>query len=441
MITAKILHRVQDRKLSSLHAFFRETQYWPIEKIRRYQFLKLKRLLIHTYQHVPYYRNVFKGMKITPEDIRSFDDFRELPILTKDIIRLDADAFIARNTAHENLIPNATGGSTGEPLHFYQDKSYEDWAYAARLRGWYHFPGCEPGDACAVLWGAMIDVKADFSIRERVAQFVKSGTIPLNAFNLSDERKQSFYRMCRWTHPKLIIGYVSAVKEFARYMEERKLKMPGLKGVVLCAETVNEQTQRYLDGIFCAPSYNAYGGRELSLIAMECPKHEGLHEISENNYVEFEPIDLEGVEGAGNLIITNLNNHAMPFIRYRIGDMGIRGDLTDCACGRGLPRILKVIGRTTEILEFYDGTKIAGEMFIHLMKDFPLKDYQFIQRSDREMTFRFAPGNALGPALKEKILGTYKGYLPEKVVITFEPADRLEKTPSGKFRFVLKQPG
>ena len=440
MITAKILHRIKDRKLAYLHQFMQESQRWPIEKIRRFQFLKIKRLLNHAYQHVPYYRNVFTELKIKPEDIRSFSDFSRLPVLTKDIIRQDIHSFISQNTAQEDLVPNATGGSTGEPLHFFQDKRYEDWAYAARIRGWYHFPGCEAGDACAVLWGAMIDIKEDFSIRERAEQYFKSGTISLNAFNLSDDRKRSFYHMCRWGRPKLIIGYVSAVREFAHYLKERGLNIPSLKGVVLCAETVTEETQSYLNRIFRAPSYNAYGGRELSLIAMECPEHHGLHEISENNFVEFEPIDLAGIQGAGNLIITNLNNHAMPFIRYRIGDIGIQGALPDCPCGRGLPRISKVIGRTTEILEFYDGTKIAGEMFIHLMKDFPLKQYQFIQKSDRLISLRYPIGDLLDQGIREKIVDTYKNYLPGNVAITFDPVDHLDKTPTGKFRFVLKQP-
>jgi phenylacetate-CoA ligase len=371
-------------------------------------------------------------------DIRCLKDLEILPVLTKEIIRNNFDDLIAQNINREELIKNSTGGSTGEPLHFFQDRKFDSWADAARLRGWYDIAGCNSADKCAVVWGAMHEVKEDFTLRERTRDFFKHGHIYLNAFNLSDERKEHFLKLCNITRPKLLRGYTTALKDLAIYVQSTGKSFPKIKGVILCAETVDEQTQQFIEKVFQAPSYNTYGGRELSLIGMECSAKNGLHEISENNYVEFEPIDLAGYGNAGNLLITNLNNFGMPFIRYRIGDIGIPGKKESCECGRGLPLIKRVIGRTTEVLVFQDSTRVAGEMFIHLMKEFPINEYQFVQTSPTRVILRYKKAGHIDDELKKTITNQYKAYLPEGVVFDFEEVDFFEKTITGKFRFVLK---
>lgn len=438
MLSAKIYKTIEQRHARKVSAFLSESQYWAPEKIRAYQFDKIKKLLVHVHDNVPYYRKVFAEMGITPDDIRSREDFAHLPVLTKDIIRSNSRELIAENFGRNDLKPNSTGGSTGEPLHFFQDENYELWADAARIRGWYHIAGCNYWDKSAVIWGAMHEVKEDFSLKERLRDFLMYGDIMLNAFNLSRERKQKFLGYCRLVQPQLLRGYTTALKDMARFLEESGQPFPQVKGIILCAETVDAHTQDYIERIFKAPSYNTYGGRELSLIGMECREHNGLHEISENNYVEYEPVQLAGYEDAGNLIITNLNNYAMPFIRYRIGDIGVPGEEGVCPCGRGLPRMQKVIGRSTEVFSFMDGTRIAGEMFIHLMKDFPLSEYQFVQNSEHSVILRHKKGDHLENGLKKKIVQTYGGYLPDGVTLEFQEVADFEKTATGKFRFVLK---
>jgi phenylacetate-CoA ligase len=439
VITARWYQEISERRALRILEFLRKTQFWDYEELRRYQFAKLQRLLDHAYLHVPYYRNLFVELDATPKDIKEFHDFRQIPVLTKQIIKENFDHLVATNIPKDQLIPNATGGSTGEPLHFFQDHHFLAWADAARMRGWYEFAGCHFGDTCAVLWGAMHEVKEDYSFLERLYIYAKYGEIPLNAFNLSNERKLHFLKWCRLLKPKILRGYVSAIKDLALFLDERKLPFPHLDCVIFCAETVDDETQAYVERIFRAPSYNSYGGRELSLMAMECSHKNGLHEVSEANYIEFEEINLSGYKKAGNLIATNLNNYGMPFIRYRIGDIGVPSSKTSCSCGRGLPLIAKVIGRTTEVFVFHDGTRIAGEMFIHLMKDFPLKEYQFVQISDREVVLRVNRYDGVSQALRHNIRSTYRRFLPGSVELDFEEVDGFEKTPTGKFRFVLRE--
>lgn len=438
MLTARLYKAIEQRHARDIACLLTESQYWPPERVREYQFGKIKKLLEHAYKYVPFYKRMFADLRITPNDIRTRADFAHLPVLTKEIIRGNRELFVAENVRQQDLKPNSTGGSTGEPLHFFQDENYVRWADAARIRGWYHIAGCNYGDTSAVIWGASHEVKEDFTLRERLRDFLLYGDILLNAFNLSEERKQTFLRYCRLLRPRLLRGYTTALKDMAQFLEERGLRFPQVKGVILCAETVDPHTQAYIEKVFRAPAFNTYGGRELSLIGMECGEHDGLHEVSENNYVEYEPVALEGYSNAGNLLITNLNNFAMPFIRYRLGDIGVPGEEDVCRCGRGLPRIQKVIGRSTEVFSFWDGTRIAGEMFIHLMKDFPLSEYQFVQNSERSVILRHKRSDHLEPGLREKITQTYGGYLPGGVTFTFQEVDGFEKTLTGKFRFVVK---
>jgi phenylacetate-CoA ligase len=438
MITAKWYSGLAAFRSREILRKMGETQFWPRERIRQHQFDKLKRLMHHAFKNVPYYRDVFKGIGAAPDDFRDFEDFRKIPILTKEIIRTNFDRLKAQNLILNDFIANSTGGSTGEPLRFFQDRQYEDWAGAARIRGWYEIAGCKMGDTCAVLWGAMHDVKEDYPHWERIRSLFQFGEIPLNAFNLSPSRKRAFLKWCHWLRPKILRGYVTAIKDLATFLQEEKLSFPPLKGIILCAETVDQDQQSYIESVFHAPSFNTYGGRELSLIAMECSHKNGLHEISENNYVEFKPIGLSGYEKAGSLVITNLNNYAMPFIRYEIGDLGIPSSKESCPCGRGLPLIAKVIGRTTDVFIFPDGTRSAGEMFIHLMKDFPVMEYQFIQTSPSRIVLRLKRSDFLQTIYHQKIKPFYQRYLPEGVTLELEEVDEFRKTATGKFRFVFR---
>lgn len=416
------------------------TQRWSTGQIRDFQLEKVQALLKHAAVNVPYYREVFSSLGAEPQDFRTLEDLQRLPVLTKEIIRNNQSRLIAENMPVEERIPNATGGSTGEPLHFLQDSRFKRWADAARLRGWYSFAGHNCWDTdCAVLWGAMHDIKTNYSFKERAVDYIKHGEIKLNAFNLGFERKMHFAKLCKMSKPKLLRGYFTAIKEFSQFVEEQNLKFPSIDGIVLCAETVDEASRLKIEKILNAKTFNSYGGRELSLIAMECEHQNGLHEVSENNYVEFERIDLDGIKRAGNLIITNLNNYVMPFIRYRIGDIGIQSTNQSCACGRGLPLIERIIGRTTEVMTFSGNFKVAGEMFIHLMKDFPLREYQFVQKGENHIVLRFLKENAIQHDVRISIQDTYRKYLPSGVRFEFEEIEKFEKTITGKFRFVLKE--
>jgi len=439
LITAKLKHLLTNRDEVRLQKFMRSSQYWSEEEVRAHQRVKLTKLLVHASERVPYYQKLFKELGAHPSDFSELETFKTFPVLTKSIIRENFEDLISTDASERGLIKNSTGGSTGEPLVFYQDRRFHAFADAARIRGWYEAPGFKAGETMGVIWGDMRDVGDDYSASQRIATVLRSGEVLLNAFNLSEERMYRFYRWLCLFSPKLLRGYVTALVDFAAFLERRGLALPTVKGVVLCAETVSPEVQRYLERVIGAPSYNTYGGRELSLIAFECGAKMGLHEVSENNLVELEPIETSHAENLCEIVVTNLNNYAMPFIRYKLGDLGVPSKKGECSCGRGLPLIERIVGRTTEVMRFADGTAIAGEMFIHLMKDIGLRQYQFVQQDENSVTLRMHRDEALDGTLVNRIREVYGPFLPSSVKLKIEPVECFNKTLTGKFRFVFSE--
>lgn len=442
MITSKIYRSLSNKKagISQLLQKYYSSQYQSRGEIEVLQWKKLISLLMYSFENIPYYKKVFNECGLHPKLIKKPSDLKKIPILTKDIIRANFDDLISVKADRNSLIKNSTGGSSGTPLQLYQDQNFRIHTNAARIRGWQFVKGYNLGDTYALLWGADRDIKSNYSLGERLSVYFKYGEIPMNAFNLSKERKLEFIRWCNVLRPQILRAYVTAVKDLAKFLEETGCSFPPLKGVVFGAETVDAHTKKYIEKIFNTKGYISYGCRELGLLAMECS--EGcLHQIAENHYFEFVPLKKDISNEMSELIITNLHNYAMPFIRYQIGDIGVKGKDTPCKCGRGLPTIERIIGRTTEVFYFSDGSAIPGEMFIHIMKDFPVARYQFAQTASDRVVLRIQKNKDINHELKQKILRKYKEYLPEVVSMEIVEKDTIEKTITGKFRFVKVEMG
>ena len=437
MITSRVYRRIALRRgnIDKIYYNYQSSQYLRKGQININQRKSLIKLITHANDNVPYYTKLFRKIGFHPSSITTLNDLEKIPVLTKDTIKENFDLLIARNVDRDTLVANATGGSTGTPLQLLQDQNFRIHAEAARIRGWMFVDGYQLGDTYALLWGADRDIQSNFSIRERLSTYLKYGEIPMNAFNLSEERKIEFIRWCRILRPKILRAYVSSAKDLAEFLEDRGIFFPSLVGVVLGAETVDPNTRAYIEKVFRTKVYSSYGCRELGLLAMECSEGK-LHLISENHYFEFLPLTGRVAEGMSEIVITNLRNYAMPLIRYQIGDIAVKGEDIECECGRGLPTIKRVVGRTTEVFHFPDGTAIAGEMFIHLMKDFPVSMYQFVQTGPAKVVLQIQTINNLKSVVKKAILAKYKQYLPETVSIEIVEKEEIPKTETGKFRFV-----
>jgi phenylacetate-CoA ligase len=184
--------------------------------------------------------------------------------------------------------------------------------------------------------------------------------------------------------------------------------------------------------------FNRYGCREVSVVASECAAHRGLHIMAEGLYVEIETPRGPAAPGEmGAILVTDLLNHAMPLIRYRIGDLGAWADGT-CPCGRGLPRLERVAGRVTDFLVGCDGRLVSGvylATFVVAQRP-SLGQVQIHQQRAGAVTYRIKPGRNFDQLSDlEYLRTTTRRYLGEQALIDGEVVEELPVEPSGKFLF------
>ncbi len=202
------------------------------------------------------------------------------------------------------------------------------------------------------------------------------------------------------------------------------------------AQTLPESSRRVVEDAFGCPVFDKYGAREFSGIAYECEAHAGHHVVAESYIVEVLRGGVPARPGEiGEVVITDLNNYCLPFLRYRIGDLAVatEPDAT-CACGRGLPLIGDIEGRVQSIIQGTDGRYLPGTFFAHYLKDFDhaIARYQVVQERPAHVTLRVVKAGRFSAEVLEEILSTLRRYLGEDMAIDVELVDKVEMVPTGK---------
>ena len=407
--------------------FLLSSQYWNMEQIREYQWEKLQTLIRHAAINVPYYRNLFYQHNLKPEGIKNLDDFARVPFLTKRDMQQSLHQMVAEGTDTSALALNSTGGSTGMPLNFYQDANYIQWSDAARLRAWRYMAGMTEKDLEAVLWGAVRDIGSGIRIKKMLYSVLRERILPLNTFDLDEATLKVYLRYYNLLKPSLLRGYASSLYYVARFVDSKGIAISKPKAIVSSTEVLHPRMRETIERVFGCKVFDSYGCREISQIATECEAHNGLHIVFENQYVELDGQDI---------LVTNLNNYVMPFIRYKVGDLASSIDYTPCSCGRMSPRIVSLVGRDNDNIELPSGKVINGEFFEFLFFGMPsVIQYQVIhKRSAGKLQIKLhlsQPSSDIGDMVKKTMVDKF-GFNDVDV----EYGDSFDKTPTGKLRFV-----
>lgn len=407
--------------------FLLSSQHWSIKQIRDYQWKKLQAMIKHAAVNVPYYRNLFTVLGLKADDIKNLEDFSRIPVLTKGDLQRNLNGMVADGVDTNSLPLNSTGGSTGMPLNFYQDESYVQWADAARLRAWRYMVGADENDLEAVFWGAVRDIGKGLTLQQVFRGFLRERALLLNTFDLDEALLKKYLRYYNFFKPSIVRGYASSLYYVARYIEANALTINKPKAVVSSTEILHARMRETIERVFGCKVFDSYGCREVSQIATECEAHCGLHIVFENQYVELDGQDI---------IITNLNNYVMPFIRYRVGDLAEKIETGSCSCGRNSPRIFNLIGRDNDNIELRNGKVINGEFFEFLFFGISsVVQYQVIyDRSVDKITVKLHLSDDVIDvgSLVRKIMEDKFDYT--NVFVEYD--DKFDKTPTGKLRFV-----
>ncbi len=428
-------HWMMTKEVGTQLAELKESQWLTPEKMRELQSLKLRKLIQHAYRHVPYYRDRMRAAGVAPSDIETLDDLHKLPMLTKGDVRqhLYFD-IMSDNHKKSEVLKVTTSGSTGEPFVCFVDRAQLEFRWAATLRSM-EWTGYRFGDRQLRLWHQTLGMTKTQVVRE-VTDALLSRRKFIPAYEMSDDTLKQFVRTIEEFNPVLLDGYAESFNFLARYLQEHgKLRIQP-KGIISSAQTLPDGSRKAIEEAFGCRVFDKYGSREFSGIAYECDAHEGHHVVGEGYVVEVLKDGKPAAPGEiGEVVITDLNNYCLPFIRYRIGDLAEAVDLSKpCPCGRGLPRLGKIEGRVQSIIVGSKGQYIPGTFFAHVLKDYDhaLRQFQIVQTERGAITFKIVKGSRFTQATLDEVLKTLHQFLGADLRIDIEFLDNIDMVRTGK---------
>lgn len=428
---------VKGRKTVDYWQEFEESQWWSADRHTQRQFHALKALIGHACETCPGYRDWWSEHGLAPRTLQSLDDFARWPLLTREKIQTDRAAL--RTTQPIPMVAKGTGGSSGVPLQFDVSHDSHERRTALMWRG-YGWAGAQPGTRQLYIWGgALKTVPGWKKLKQRLHNAFDRKTL-IDCFAFTPERMAEHARTWNQCRPEAVVAYVNPLYEFARHCDERRIKLVPPGAIVVGAEKLHPYQRELIERVCCAPVFETYGSREFMLIGAECEQHRGLHVSQENLFVEVLDDDgrptPDGEEG--NVVVTDLFNLAMPFVRYVNGDRAIAGT-TQCACGRGLPLMRGVTGRRLDTLVTPDGRKVPGEFFPHLLKDFSaIRRFQVAQQDPSEIVIRVVAPE-LSVTDRAVLLDAVSAVTGSVVRVRLDQVDEIPLTAQGKHRIVINE--
>jgi phenylacetate-CoA ligase len=411
------------------------SQWWDRERLEALRVERLRALLRHAGDHVPYYRQLFRTLGFSADAVQSVADVAVLPFLTKAGIRANLKAL--KSDRARGLMRFNTGGSTGEPLIFFLGRERVSHDVAAKWRAtrWW---GVDIGDPEIVVWGSPIELSAQDRARSVRDALMRTELLP--AFEMSGVKLDHFIERIRIRRPRMLFGYPSALAHIAKHARRRGVAMNdlGINVAFVTSEKLYDEQRCVIEQTFGCSVADGYGSREAGFIAHQCPAG-GMHITAEDVIVEVvdgsgKPL---GPRLQGEVVVTHLATRDFPFVRYKTGDVAALSE-ERCECGRGLPLLKEIEGRTTDFVVAQDGTVLHGLALIYVVRDIDgVRQFKVIQESVDKTRVLLVTG----PDFDEsQIAAVRKGIgqrLGARVHIEIERVAEIPPEASGKYRYVV----
>ncbi|OKY26713.1 phenylacetate--CoA ligase family protein [Thalassotalea sp. PP2-459] len=415
-----------------------KSQWQSKTEILAQQEKRLHSFLKTAVEQVPYYRQLFTRLGLSAQDIKSKADLTKLPFLDKPVIREHFEQLKADSAGP--VSPFTTGGSSGTPLTFLlsNERVSHDVAEKWRATRWW---GVDIGDKEIVAWGSPIELGAQDKVRLFRDKLFRSTLVP--AFDMNDTKLLNFIDTIKAEKPKMLFGYPSVFSLIAKTAQKHNIRVDnlGIEVVFVTSERLYPYQRETIETTFGAPVANGYGGRDAGFIAHQCPDGK-MHLSAEDIVVEI--IDREGnpvPDGEkGEIVVTHMATSDFPFIRYRTGDVAAI-DPEPCTCGRGLPCLMDIEGRTTDFIVAYDGTIMHGLALIYVLRELEgVGEFKIIQETKTLTKVQIVTDTGdLSEELSSKIITDFKKRLGEQVTIEIELVTKIDAEKSGKFRYVISK--
>lgn len=405
-----------------------------LQEVRDRQEARLLRLLTFATSRVEHYRQLSPGTAVAAP-LDGWAWLRDLPLLEKQVLQKTPERL--HGDLDAPTTPKSTGGSTGEPVRLLKTADGVALERACTWLGLSWF-GIRPGDPAVRFWGTPLTRRRRLHFR---LGDLAMNRIRLSAFDIDEADLAGYYDRIRRFQPAWFYGYASLIAMMAEWMDDtdRSGTDLGLKAIVPTSEPLTEAQRDRIRRVFGAPIQNEYGCGEVGAMAYEC--QEGLlHVMTDSVVVEVLKEDgtLADPGETGEVVVTDLNNYAMPLIRYRMGDRAVRGG--GCACGRPFPTLERVVGRIHDVVYTPLGRRWHGEKIDYLMSSihqdlFPFQRYQVVQREPDLLEVRFVAEAPIPDPVKDEI-GGYVAERLDGMRTRVVRVNRIERSPSGKLRLV-----
>jgi phenylacetate-CoA ligase len=414
-----------------------ESEHLSLSERRDRQWRKLLDLIEHAWNQSPYYRKSLSSTGFNPGDLKQWADFQRLPILSKKDIAENAAEIISRTSKREDLRPRKTSGSTGVNLNFYVDDAEFQYKRGVQLYR-DQWTGWKLGEWKAFVWG---NPTYTYSLHGRIRNSLLERSFSLDTLKMDEAMMASFASEIFRRKPTMLFGHAHSLYLFAGFWRGRGLPAYRFRGILSTAMVLHEHERKACESVFETPVFDRYGCEEVSLIASECEKHEGLHVNTDSLIVEVMKDNRPAEPGeTGRVLVTDLYNKAMPFIRYEVGDTAVPSNQT-CSCGRTYPLLKRITGRVADYLRTPEGEWISG---ISLTENFAtlipgLHQIQILQEAPDFLRLRTVRGPNFADGSIRLMAEMVQQRFGSRMRFVIDYVDSIKPEPSGKYRFSIYQ--
>ena len=441
-----------------------KTQKVPQDLIQEIQLQKLKNVIQYANTYIPFYKRRFASIGLQPGDIKCLKDIEYIPPLTReDVIDNHRQLVDVRNqesiASAENstngpgepisfarfikhkFMKNTSNGSTGSPTIFYENGAITalNWVQELRFRKWYKVrPGAKEARLARISTDFMPN-NTKVLLRE-----ILWNQLLLPGVNLSEFDNRTNYHKISYFKPEVLWGSTSSLTHLAEYMQNNNLKFSTWepKVCITWAAPLYDHEKDLLERVFHCPITNIYGAREVGHIAGVCP-HGSMHINQDTLYVETEKNneELSGVDD-GELLVTTLEQTPMPFIRYRMGDIGTIAE-SKCSCGINLQVLKNLHGRTEEIFITRDGRMISPKFWCRTFMNKKLagaiKRFQVRYTKKGDIKIKLVRHNTYTSKTEHTLKKFLKENFHSDINISFDFTEKIKPQVSGKYEMVVHE--
>jgi phenylacetate-CoA ligase len=421
------------RSLYYLHQLRRNLRLKPAA-LQEMQQKKLRAMIKHAYENVPFYHMKFNEAGIRPDDVKSIEDLAKVPVTTKTEIQASSlKDIVARNFDVNKCLKRTTSGSTGIPLTVFLDKQALEVEMALLGRTYFE-DGLKLSDKTV-----RIADPENFPNRQHL--YERFGILPTKYISIFDNTKKQASIIEKY-RPDVLRGYASCAEVLADFCRENG-KNINMRLVFTGAELLDKNARQLISSVFRADLFDLYVSVEFGLMGWECHEHSGYHVNVESVLLEFAKNgEIVSHDEEGGIICTGLVNKALPLIRYRIGDIGVLSD-DQCQCGIGLPLIKIIEGRVGDFLVTTSGKIVPPTIFF----PYPFEDVMWIKqfRITQESRYRIVfeiivkEGYYIHEDKLAAARARIKQFFGEDMEVIFKIVEKIKADSSGKLRKVISK--